>query len=108
MNELELDQWSNAITLFLMSCGFVYLTYVLIRRTKRWNGVGRSLTALMAIVGILDLQGSWNWLERINQELPSLPIWWRVGTRVLAIVAIVWAIYKVKTVELVAIKDGDE
>jgi hypothetical protein len=105
MSDLTLDQWSNIVTLTVMGLGFVWLAAELARRTRRWNGVGVAMTVLTVLAGLLWLMGAWNVSVASLEHLPGLPTPVRVTVRTIACLSLVWAIHKVRTVELVAVKN---
>lgn len=107
MSGWTLDQWSNVITLLWMGIGFVYLAWELKARTKRWNGVGVAMTTLTLLAGMLYLAGAWNASVRSLEHLPGLPVVVRIAVRVITGLSLAWAIYKVRTVDLVAVKNID-
>ncbi len=102
---MTIDQWSSILTLAYMGGGFIWLAVVLYRRTRRWNGVGVALTSLTLLAGLLWLMGAWNVSVATLDHLPGLPVWIRVGVRAVACLSLTWAIHKVRTVELVAVKN---
>ncbi len=104
MSNLAIDQWTNIATLLYMGIGSLWLTVVLVRRTRRWNGVGVAMTLFTLGISALYLMGSWNWVVRTVEHVPGIPIWMRVLVRFAACVILTRAIYKVQTVDLVAVK----
>ncbi|HEU0163746.1 MAG TPA: hypothetical protein VFQ54_01805 [Thermomicrobiales bacterium] len=105
MIDIQWDAWSSSVSLLLMFLGFLSLAIILARRTRRWNGVGRAMQALMVFAALLYAQGAYNTAIREWGSLPHIPVEVRIGTRFLAVLSVFYAIYKVSTVDLVAVKN---
>ncbi len=105
MIDIQWDAWSGPISLCLMFAGFLVLAFILWLRTKRWNGVGIAMQVLMVCAALLYAQGAYNSAVRQWSDLPHIPVEVRIGTRFLAMLSVLYAIFKVSTVDLVAVKN---